>query len=51
MTNKEQKELETVKNLLKEAYGHLIYCGFGDSWERECSKDLQIKLDCYFNKQ
>ena len=38
MTNKEQKELETVKNLLKEAYEHLEYCSFGDSWERECSE-------------
>jgi len=41
-------ELKKVKRLLKEVYEHLNYCGWGDSWEREGSKDLQKELDEYF---
>ena len=29
------------KELAKELYDHLNYCGWGDSWERECSEELQ----------
>ncbi len=29
--------------MLKEAYNHLDYCGFGDSWEREYAQ--KAKLD------
>lgn len=43
-----ETELEKVKRLLKGAYEHLNYCGWGDSWERECSKGLQKELDEYF---
>ena len=28
-----------LKNLLAEAIFHLDYCGYGDSWERECARD------------
>lgn len=42
-------ELKKVKSLLKDAYDHLNYCGWGDSWERECSEQLRRELDTYFN--
>jgi hypothetical protein len=33
-------ELEkTLAKALKEAIDHLDYCGYGDSWERECAHD------------
>ena len=44
----EETELEKVKRLLKEAYEHLNYCGWGDNWERDCSADLQKELYDYF---
>jgi hypothetical protein len=44
-----ETELDKVKRLLKEAYNHLDYCGWGDSWERECSEDLRKELDEYFS--
>jgi len=43
-----ESELEKVKRLLKDAYDHLNYCGYGDAWERECSEKLQEELDSYF---
>lgn len=43
-----ETELEKVKRLLKDAYDHLEYCGWGDSWERECSKELREELNEYF---
>jgi len=46
-----ETELDKVKRLLKEAYNHLDYCGWGDSWERECSEDLRKELDEYFSNQ
>lgn len=38
-------EEDSTKTLLKEAIDHLEYCGYGDYWERECSKDLREKLN------
>lgn len=40
---------EEALKLLEEAYNHLDYCGYGDSWERECSEELARKLDIYFS--
>jgi hypothetical protein len=34
-----------LESLLRRAYDHLNYCGWGDSWERECSSDLRKELD------
>jgi hypothetical protein len=34
------KELYDV---LKEAEAHLDYCGYGDSWERECAKASRLE--------
>lgn len=46
-----ETELEKVKRLLKAAYDHLNYCGYGDTWERECSEKLQKELDDYFDNE
>lgn len=27
---------------LKEAVQHLDYCGYGDSWERECAREAKL---------
>lgn len=41
--------IKTIE-LLEKAYDHLQYCGFGDSWERECSEELQKELNEYFEE-
>ena len=46
----EQKYKE-ARSLLKEAFDHLEYCGFGDSWERECSVNLRDRLYDYFSDE
>ena len=43
-----EDEIEKVKELLAEAYRHLNYCNYGDSWERECAEELRKDLDKYF---
>ncbi len=43
-----KKEYENVYELLKEAYDHLEYCNYGDTWERECAEKLSKKLDKFF---
>ena len=30
---------------LIDAAGHLEYCGYGDSWERQAMKELRPKID------
>jgi hypothetical protein len=47
--DKLEKKYKNVYKLLKEAYDHLNYCNYGDSWERECAESLQKKLDRFFN--
>jgi hypothetical protein len=44
-------ELEQLKRLLRAAYDHLEYCGWGDTWERECSAELREELETYFNER
>lgn len=39
MTTDERKIFDQVVNALYEARGHLGYCGYGDSWERECAEE------------
>ena len=36
MTDKEK--IVALKTALREAHDHLEYCGYGDSWERECAQ-------------
>ena len=36
MTDKEKITL--LREALKAAQDHLDYCGYGDSWERECAE-------------
>lgn len=31
--------LQEVTSALADAVSHLEYCGYGDSWERECARD------------
>ena len=45
------ESIEKLHNLLKETYDHLNYCGWGDSWERECSEQLRKELDEYFKEE
>ena len=42
--NKVMKQLYEALVLASE---HLNYCGYGDSWERECAKEenLEVKID------
>jgi hypothetical protein len=38
-------EIQIIKNLteaLTAAEAHLEYCGYGDSWERECAKSEKL---------
>jgi hypothetical protein len=36
--------LSDAITLIKELEAHLDYCGWGDRWERECSKELRKSL-------
>lgn len=33
----QQEEIKQLRGMCKELYEHLDYCGWGDSWERECA--------------
>ena len=37
--------LDDLLNLFEEMKDHLDHCGYGDSYERECSEDLQRDVD------
>lgn len=39
--------IEELKELLDDAIWHLEYCGYGDSWERECAEDLIRRVKEY----
>ena len=40
-----ERELRTqAEKMVAKLEEHLDYCGWGDSWERECSKELQKEL-------
>jgi len=39
--------INPYEDLLDECISHLDYCGYGDDWERECSKDLRQRIDEY----
>ena len=34
---------KTLLEALREAQGHLEYCGYGDKWERECAKEAKLE--------
>lgn len=50
--SKKRKETheQKLERFLKAAYDALNYCGWGDSWERECSEALRKELDEYFDE-
>ena len=39
--------IQELVDVLTDAKEHLDYCGYGDSWERECAKasKLEEKID------
>jgi len=47
----EKEQIRILREALEAAHSHLSYCGYGDSWERECAKDeglddkIQAALD------
>jgi hypothetical protein len=43
MNTREELLFEQVYTALKEAQAHLNYCGYGDSWERECAKEEHLE--------
>lgn len=43
--NELEKQNEKVKEYFVKALDHLDYCGWGDSWERECSRELEKEID------
>jgi len=40
-----EKQNEELKEYFVKALDHLAYCGWGDSWERECSRELEKEID------
>ena len=48
--NNLKKENEELKEYFAKAVEHLDYCGWGDSWERECSKELEKEIDILRDK-
>jgi len=37
-----RKMIEELIDVLEEAEAHLDYCGYGDSWERECAVSSKL---------
>lgn len=35
--------VETLVRALEAAQKHLEYCGYGDSWERECAEESKLE--------
>lgn len=38
-----KKLAETLQDALQKASEHLDYCGYGDSWERECAEAQKLE--------
>lgn len=38
----ENNIINTLGDVLQMAYDHLEYCGYGDSWERECADSQML---------
>lgn len=36
---------EELEKAFRDAMAHLDYCGYGDSWERECARDSGLISD------
>lgn len=32
--------IERLETMYVELHGHMEYCGWGDSWERECAEEM-----------
>lgn len=35
--------IQKLVDMLEEAENHLSYCGYGDSWERECAEASRLE--------
>lgn len=35
--------IKELTNVLQSASDHLDYCGYGDSWERECARESKLE--------
>ena len=35
--------IEQLRDALQAAANHLDYCGYGDSWERECAREAKLE--------
>lgn len=35
--------IERLRDALESASDHLDYCGYGDSWERECAREAKLE--------
>ncbi len=42
-TTELKKVIRKLHNTLEEAEAHLEYCGYGDSWERECAEASKLE--------
>lgn len=43
--------LEEALELIDELVAHLEYCGWGDSWERECAEPLMKQVEEFNDKR
>jgi len=39
--------VEELETLAQDLIGHLDYCGWGDSWERQCSEELRKRAEAF----
>lgn len=45
--SQDTKMIQKLLEVLEAAYDHLEYCGYGDSWERECARDANLPNKIY----
>lgn len=39
----DDEKVKVLRQALRAAMDHLDYCGYGDSWERECAKEAKLE--------
>lgn len=56
----ERRLIKLLRDALKESKEHHVYCGWGDSWERDCANSARLpekvdealaKADAYLEKK
>ena len=38
----DKQKIQVLREALLAAEDHLSYCGYGDSWERECAREQKL---------